>query len=274
MTLEILVCTIDEGIKRVKNLILPPIENVSYLISWQHSSCTLPQVPNELCREDIKVVHLNGRGLSRNRNNALRHASGDICLIADDDCSYLPEYFTKIVDTFGNDKALDLATFKMKFSYEGKSYPDYAFNLKSFPKGYYTTSFEIAFRRSAIQGKLWFNEMFGLGAPVLQSGEENIFIIDAIKLGLNCSFFPIVIVEHNHPTTSSSRVCNPGVIMAEGAYIHIAYPFTQIPRLLLKAKRLNASNNLGFFTNLKHLIKGINYYLKHKKSGNINDITT
>ena len=274
MTLEVLICTIDNGISQIPQLLLPHIDGVSYLVSWQHSTHDEITAPDELSRDDVKVVHLQGRGLSRNRNNAMRNATADICLIADDDCTYRPEYFASIIDTFKNDTTLDLATFRMKHSYEGKAYPKHSFNLKHFERGYYITSFEIAFRRSAIQGKLWFNEMFGLGAPVLQSGEENIFIIDAIKLGLNCSFFPIVIVEHNHPTTSSSRVCNPGVIMAEGAYIHIAYPFTQIPRLLLKAKRLNASNNLGFFTNLKHLIKGINYYLKHKKSGNINDITT
>ena len=266
MTLEILICTIDDGIKNIPDLLLPPIEGVSYLISWQHSSTGTSQTTTSqnLNRHDVKIIHLEGKGLSRNRNNALQNASGDICLIADDDCTYQPEYFSRIVETFKQDSFLDLATFRMKHSYENKFYPDYPFNLCSFEKNYYVTSFEIAFRRSSIQGKLWFNELFGLGAPILQSGEENLFILEAVKRGLNCKYFPLVIVEHNHATTSSTRSSTPGVIMAEGAYIFIAYPHSYIPRLFLKAIRLNKTNKLGIFTNLSHLIKGISYYYKHK----------
>lgn len=266
MTLEVLVCTIDNGINNIDRLILAPIEGVSYLISWQHSADFTPtDVPEPLQRNDIKIVTLQGRGLSRNRNNAIRHASADICLIADDDCAYQQSYFTNIIDTFHNDAALDLATFRMKSSYENKFYPDYSFNLNTFAKGYYVTSFEIAFRRTSIQHKLWFNELFGLGAPTLQSGEENLFIHDAVTMGLNCHYFPIVIVEHDHPTTSSTRVDNHGVIMAEGAYIGIVYPCTAPLRLILKAYRLNKANHLGVFTNLRLLIAGITYYNKQKK---------
>ncbi|MBE6309964.1 MAG: glycosyltransferase family 2 protein [Bacteroidales bacterium] len=266
MTLELLVCTIDNGIHNIKNLILAPIEGVSYLISWQHSEHFTPyEIPNELKRNDIKIITLQGRGLSRNRNNALRNASGDICLIADDDCTYRPEYFNDILHTFQDNPAIDVATFKIKHCSEGKTYSSHSFNLKKFDKGYYVSSIEIAFRRNSVQGKFWFNELFGLGAPVLQSGEDNIFILDAVKSGLNCRFFPIIIVEHNHPTTASTRTSNPGVIMAEGAYISIAYPITATIRLILKAHRLNKANRLGFFLNLRHLIAGISYYHKQKK---------
>ena len=262
MTLEVLVCTIDEGISNIKNLLLSPINGVSYLISWQHSNnSTVTTIPCELTRDDIKIVHLSGKGLSRNRNNALRHATGDICLIADDDCSYRPEYFNAVIDTFQKHPELDIATFKHTNKHESKVYPATSFNLKHKAKGYFISSIEIAFRRTSVQGKLWFNEHFGLGAPVLQSGEENIFILDAIKAGMNCQYFPIVIVEHNHPTTASSRAGNPGVIMAEGAYISIAYTWTALPRLILKAFRLNKKNSLGFFKNLSYIFKGV-FYIK------------
>lgn len=266
MTLEILVCTIDNGIENIPKLLLPPIDRVSYLISWQHSTAVTTAVSQPQClnRNDVKIIHLTGKGLSRNRNNAIRHATGDICLIADDDCTYKPEYFNRIIETFSNDSSLDLATFRMKYSSIGKNYPQHSFNLKFPESGYYVTSFEIAFRRTSIQNQLWFNELFGLGAPVLQSGEENLFVLDAIQKGLSCKYFPLVIVEHDHETTSTSRASNSGVIMAEGAYIFIAYPYSYIPRLILKAIRLNKINKLGFFRNLTHLIKGITYYQKHK----------
>ncbi|MBQ7941616.1 MAG: glycosyltransferase [Muribaculaceae bacterium] len=262
MTLEVLVCTIDNGIDNIMNLLLTPTEGVSYLISWQHSHANENYtIPQELIRNDVKIAHIQGRGLSRNRNNAISHATGDICLIADDDCSYRPKYYKAVIDTFQKCPELDIATFKMKFCYDNKRYPQQPFNLNNLEKGYFVTSFEIAFRRTSVQGKLWFNEHFGLGAPVLQSGEENIFILDAIKAGMNCQYFPIVIVEHNHPTTTSSRAGNPGVIMAEGAYISIAYTWTALPRLILKAFRLNKKNSLGFFKNLSYIFKGV-FYIK------------
>lgn len=263
MTLEVLVCTIDNGIDNIRNLLLTPTEGVSYLISWQHS---LPNenyaIPQELIRNDVKVVHIQGRGLSRNRNNAISHATGDICLIADDDCTYRPEYFNAIIDTFQKHHELDIATFKHSNKHESKVYPATSFNLKHKAKGYFTSSIEVAFRRTSVQDKLWFNELFGLGAPVLQSGEENIFILDALKAGMNCRFFPIVIVKHNHPTTASTRAGNPGVIMAEGAYISRAYTWTALPRLILKAIRLNKKNSLGLFKNLSLIFNGV-LYIKH-----------
>ena len=260
MTLELLVCTIDLGIHNVKHLLLAPIEGVSYLVSWQHSHDFIAHsVPPELQRDDVKIITLKGRGLSRNRNNAIRHASADICLIADDDCTYRSEYFAQIIDVFSKNTSLHLATFMMKHSADGKQYPAHSFSLSHYAKGYYATSFEIAFRREFVQGRIWFNENFGLGAPVLQSGEENLFIKDATDAGLHCRFFPIVVVEHNHPTTSSSRISQPGVIMAEGAYISIAYPLSCLPRLLLKAFRLNKANRLGYFKNLSLLCQGISH---------------
>ncbi len=265
MTLEVLVCTIDNGIHNVKHLLLAPIEGVRYLISWQHSDgFTSSAIPAELVRDDVRVVHLEGRGLSRNRNNALRHATSDILVIADDDCTYRAEYLAEVTDTFEQNQHLDIATFQMQNSFAQKAYPKHSFSLKRYAKGYYVSSIEIAMRRTSVQGKLWFDERFGLGAPVLQSCEENLFIHDTVKMGLNCHYFPKTIVEHHHPTTSSTSISSPGMIKAEGAYISIAYPLTCLPRLLLKAHRLNRANHLGFTTNLTHLIQGIKY-LKEKE---------
>ena len=264
MTLELLVCTIDNGIDNVKNLLLAPIKGVSYLVSWQHSpGKPMPAIPQELLRDDVKIVHLEGKGLSRNRNNAIRNATGDICLIADDDCIYRPEYFNTIINTFHKDSSLDLAAFRFKTECESKNYPDIPYNLQKLHKGHHISSIEIAFRRTSVQGKLWFNEQFGLGAPVLQSCEDNIFIFDAVNSGLNCRYFPYIITEHNHPTTASTRVGNPGVIMAEGAFIRKAYKWTALPRIVLKAYRLNKKNSLGFFKNLSYLFNGVRYLKQH-----------
>ena len=95
-----MICTLDEGVHQIKALLMPVQPRISYLVSWQHSaeqsesrtngSATtlarkypLPEWLKE--RPDVRVVHLAGRGLSRNRNCALSHAQGDWLVIADDD---------------------------------------------------------------------------------------------------------------------------------------------------------------------------------------------
>ena len=56
MTLEVLVCTIDNGINNIDRLILAPIEGVSYLISWQHSPDFTPtDVPQPRQPNHIKM---------------------------------------------------------------------------------------------------------------------------------------------------------------------------------------------------------------------------
>ena len=85
-TLDILICTIDDGILKVPAMLLPERADVRYIVSVQH---TIPQslinVPAPLVyRQDVTIGFLEGKGLSRNRNNALRMSDADICLVADD----------------------------------------------------------------------------------------------------------------------------------------------------------------------------------------------
>ena len=96
--LEILICTIDDGINRVNHTILPPIGYIKYLISWQRTNDNKTDIPNALLdREDVRIVTMKGKGLSANRNNALANATGDILVLADDDAKYTPEYFKTIL---------------------------------------------------------------------------------------------------------------------------------------------------------------------------------
>lgn len=223
MTLEILICTIDEGIHRVEQELLPPMPGVCYLVSWQQTDAALwGDVPQALRRPDVRVVKLHGRGLSVNRNNAIANATGDVCLIADDDLRFIPEGLMQIVSKFEQDVELAIATFRFESQSDKRFYPSEEFDLRRFPKNYNVTSFEIAFRRVALQGVLPFDEHFGIGAPVLAAGEENVWLHDALALGMKGRFFPVTIVRHNHLTTGFRDACKRGVVMANGAYLYVA----------------------------------------------------
>ena len=257
MTLQLLICTLDDRIQSVPQLLIEPVPGISYLVSWQHRDGYVPcELPQALKRHDVEVAIIDGKGLSRNRNNCLKMATGDICLIADDDCLYTRERLQSVIDTFTAHPDVAIATFKAQNDVAPKVYPGYSFSLAQPARKYYVTSFEIAFRRSMMPAGLRFDENFGLGSGVFDCGEESVFIHDALRAGLSCRFFPTVVVEHLGPTTQSTHAADPGVLMARGAYIYKAHRRSVIFRALAVAWRLRRAKGIPFNYALEYTIKG------------------
>lgn len=263
MTLEILICTLDDGIEHIAPMLLPKREGISYLVSWQHSDDKDIATPEELKRDDVKICNMAGRGLSRNRNNCIEHATSDVCLIADDDCRYTHEQLQAVIDTFHQNPDVDIATFRYSSEGYNKYYPSTSHDLSTFPKGYYLSSIEIAFCRKSVQGRVWFNENFGLGTEPFHCGEENLFIQDAMRLGLHCKFFPVTIVHDKQPLEFLNRSMDTGTLMAHGADLQIFHRSTKLLRALIKAWRLKRDENVPFFYGLRNIHKGIKYMKHH-----------
>ena len=74
MKLNVLISTLNNGIERVPHIQLAPRTDVAYIVSMQYTDeVYLQQIPTELQeRSDVQVVTMAGKGLSRNRNNAMR----------------------------------------------------------------------------------------------------------------------------------------------------------------------------------------------------------
>lgn len=261
MTLEVLICTYgNEGISRVANMNLPQVEGVKYLVSWQTDEFNL-LLPDELHRKDIRISTTNSKGLSVNRNHSIAKATGDICLIADDDLLYTGEQLKIIIDTFEKNPLIDIALFRHSGN-NNKQYPDYEFDLNSkMPKGYYITSFEIAFRRKSIPSSLRFDTHFGVGTS-MPAGEEALFIHYAIKRGLKCRFFPKTIVSHKDLSTGA-RIPTPGVLQANGAVIAATYGLLGVFRLPIIAWRLSRQGRTKIIPAVQHLFKGYIYGKKN-----------
>ena len=263
MTLEILIITIDDGINNIPAMLLEPCEGYNYLVSWQHSNGKNNALPEELKRGDVKVIDLDGCGISRNRNNCLRNATADVCLIADDDCRYTHEQLQTVIDTFVQNPDVDIATFRYSSKNNNKIYPTQRTDLTTPPKDYYVSSIELAFKRESVQNKLWFNELFGIGAP-LSCGEEELFVLSAIKCGLTCHFFPIDIVRHDDITHTFTNISSRSMLMARGAYIYIAHKPSSIARIFLNSYRLKKKYGVAFWHGVKSMFAGIRYYKKHR----------
>jgi len=263
MTLQLLIATLDEGINSVPAMLLEQREGIGYLVSWQHSGDKEIDVPEVLKREDVEICNLVGRGLSRNRNNCIENATADVCLIADDDCVYTHEQLRDVIETFEHNPDVDIATFKYSGDGGSKCYPEQITDLSCFPKGYYVSSIEVAFRRESVQGKLWFNENFGLGTEPFHCGEENLFIQDALALGMKSRFFPVTIVHDKQPFEFLNRSMDTGTLMAHGADLQIFHSGTKHLRALLKAWRLSRDEKVPFFYGLRSIFKGISYMKHH-----------
>lgn len=68
---------------------------------------------DEIEHNDGKVKWFNStdRGLSKSRNTALKHATGDICVLADDDLEYVENYRDLIIEQFKLHPQADIITF-------------------------------------------------------------------------------------------------------------------------------------------------------------------
>lgn len=219
ITLDILICTIDEGIEKVPAVLMPPMGGVGYVVSMQYTATEkkelVPQTLRE--REDVEVVFLEGKGLSRNRNHALEHAKGEVVVIADDDNRYEERFIRNIVETYEEHPEADVICFAAE-CYEGKpmkTYPKDEMTFKeAFQQGYYPTSMEMTMRREV---KTRFDERFGLGSKRLCAGEEDVFLKDALDKGYQVLFVPKVIVRSRFETTGSHFIGNPKLQRSKGA---------------------------------------------------------
>lgn len=264
MVLSVLICTLNDGIKNVIDILLPEREDVNYIVSFQYTDdAYLSLIPEELrARKDVSVSYLAGRGLSRNRNNCFTCATGDLFLIADDDVRYKSEYFDIILKTFHNNQDVDIALFKAK-TYDGlwmKEYPDYSYNFKDAPPYTYPCSCEMVLRKSVYNAGLRFDERFGLGSDYLSSGEEDVFLEDALGKGFKIIYFPELIVETDCNTTGLKILRDKRVQRSKGATLYYCYGF--YPALFRCAKESLYHFFHSFvnpFVLLKNMYDGIEY---------------
>lgn len=263
MIIDLLIATIDEGLFKIKDLLLAPREDLRYIISHQVTADKYRSIPDELRRKDVTLSQIEGIGLARNRNNALALASGDIALLADDDGRYCNDYFQVIKSVFTARSAPDVACFKIA-THEGqpdyKEYPPEAYNLNE-KSSHYISSLEIAFSLRKIRAKkITFDERFGLGSGPVVLGEEAVFIHDCIKSGLCVSFVPKYIVIHSAiSTVKYLPEYGRERTVFKGAYDARRYGWPAIPAACIDTVKL--------IPNLKNAGVKSTDYLRHRLQG-------
>lgn len=233
--LQVLICTYgQEGIRRIAAANHPEAEGVQYLVCWQIDGDA--SIPKQLDRKDFTIFTSRTKGLSVNRNTALSLATAPLLLISDDDVEYTEEGLSEIIRAFDVYKEMDILTFRYASSSHTKYYPSVPCDLANPEKGYFITSFEIALRRKAVKGKIWFNENFGIGAS-FPSGEEDIFIRECLDAGIKGLYLPITIARHDGTTTSERNLMLPSRPQTKGAVFLRLHPRDWFLRMIAHALR-------------------------------------
>ena len=226
LRLSLLICTINDRITGVPEMLLPERSDVEYVVSFQYTDpMFLDMVPDALrTRTDVRFFPFLGAGLSANRNNALRHCSTALAIIADDDARYTNDDLTAVIRLAEEHPEVDIFCLEAT-TLQGqpfKSYADHAFAYADAPRGTYFTSFEIVVRTDAALPA--FDTRFGLGAEFLSCGEEEIFLYQSHRTGLHVHFFPQhLCTVPSRETTGSRFAADTKVRRSKGAVLYMIH---------------------------------------------------
>ncbi|EFF7478551.1 glycosyltransferase family 2 protein [Escherichia coli] len=157
-------------------------------------------------RVTLKYFKVDFKGLSRARNYALKHVSGDIVCFPDDDCIYTQSLLKNIYELFSYNNHVDFISVNTKDPIAGekalvklpKSKTNISFKSKN------CVSFTLFFRREVINAVGRFDQNMGVGAGTnYGAGEESDFVVRALSLGFKGLYYPDYYVLHpakeSHP---------------------------------------------------------------------------
>ena len=266
MTLDILICSLNKGIVRIDDLLLPQCKNVRYIVSYQYTDERyLELIPSSLAsRVDVVISTHKGQGLSSNRNHALELAKADLVMFVDDDTHLTNDAIETIFNTFAGHPTIDVAFFRAS-TYTGKllkNYPETERDIISLPNDYSISTIEMVCRRNRVQGEVRFDERFGLGTRFLTCGEEEVWLIDALRAGLSIRYFPFKIVETSTMLKRSMIYVDAGVQRSKGALTYYKFGTSAWIRCFWFAVDSTRRGLCHFIPMLRHLYQGI-LYLRH-----------
>lgn len=203
------------------------------------------------------------KGVGLNRNNALFRSTADICILADDDISYYPNYEQTILDAFRDNPDADLILFNIEslpgeYRYRArKKHRVWLHNCGKYG------AVRIAFRRmSIIKNAVCFNQLFG-GGSMFTAGEDTMFIRDSIRKGLKVIAVPDCILKLNNSRPSTWFAgYNQKYFEDMGSSYFYHFRRLALPCVLLQLikKRKKVLTDVGLFQAFSYAVRGVRAY--------------
>lgn len=189
----------------------------------------------------LDALHLRSpRGLSRARNMALPHLTGDLVGFPDDDCLYPPDLLDRVARRFAGEPGLGGLSGR-PVAADGRvvgRWPDTALPVTRETVWHRANSHTIFFRREMVARVGAFDEALGLGSGTpWSSGEEIDYVVRALLAGARIEYDPTLVVTHPVKPVSADELValgrrdggSVGYILARNRY-----PARIVGRMLLR----------------------------------------
>jgi glycosyltransferase involved in cell wall biosynthesis len=162
---------------------------------------------------------------------AIKNAVGKICLMADDDIEYLPNFISTIISAYEKNNNADVITFEA-FNKDGESHMSYPkTGIHDKESLFKVNNIGITFRKESIQkNKVLYSPYFGVGA-VFPGCTEYVFLRNAIGKGLKIYHQSSVLSIHRG-ISSGKKQGSDNAIFARTALRYKYFKWFSIPWLI------------------------------------------
>lgn len=150
----------------------------------------------EVVKDNVRWINTKSRGLSKSRNIGIKIATSNLCLLSDN-------------DVFINFKKLGFIAPMINKEDVGcvvcGNISDVGFNTNKLiflnkRKALKVCSWQIILNRKRVKD-IFFDERFGLGSDLNNSGEENIYLTDILRKGIKIIAIPSKLIDHRDSGT-------------------------------------------------------------------------
>lgn len=215
----------------------------------------------------IRMISTTERGLSNSRNMALENATGDVCILCDDDVVYCDQYVEIVKEAFEKVPDADIMVFNIeRISQDIRRTEEKIFThiFRILPYKTYG-SVHIAFKRKSIESKkILFNTLFGTGSGMYNMGEDAIFFMNAHKAHLHCYVYPACIAKVYFDSSSWFKGYNDHYFYDVGAYLSVVYPKIKHLMKYYYPLRMRGLSDLSGKSIIKNINAGMKGYKLHK----------
>ena len=205
-----------------------------------------PQQQTFVAPAGVEVVMVEGVGVARSRNQALRSCQSELLIFGDDDVVFHSGELRRAIAEFEKDPKLVLLLLAATDE-QGKlrkRYPREREKLNLFNCARAAT-YEIMLRPEAVR-KLGvsFDESFGAGAKHYL-GDEYIFISDLIKKGARCEFAPIYVASHSADSSGERWGSREDRMARAAVFDRVFGPVSWLVRIGFALRRYRQLGGLG-----------------------------
>lgn len=177
----------------------------------------------------VSMINTRERGLSNSRNMALKNADGDICILCDEDVTYVDDYAKIVEAAFTEIPDADVIVFNIeRVAANGRSEEKRFQKVERIPFYKSYGSVHIAFKRERIlEAGIRFNPKFGAGSNQYLMAEDALFFRNIHKCGLKAYVYPAVFARVTFDGSSWFTGYHERYFYDVGAFLSAAYPRTK-----------------------------------------------